>query len=274
MIKFRAMTFNVRGIFPSMNDGVNAWEFRSAFTAEVIRKYSPDVIGFQEMQKTHWNDYLAALPEFERSLGPEADNQEPYCYMSIFWKPDVFEKTDEGKFWLSPTPEVYSKGWGTSCVRSANWTRLRPKGGEGFELLFLDTHLDHGSRLAKIEGARLIAKRLEEIRRKSDLVLVTADFNSVPGSDVHSEFAGAGFADTFLASGRKDGPGVSTGHGFGRVPPDGMCRIDWILAKTSLPGVTFENATIATDNKAPLYPSDHYPYFVDVAIGQDGRHGC
>ena len=43
----RVMSFNVRGA-SHRSDGANLWEKRAAMNIETIRRYGPDVIGFQE----------------------------------------------------------------------------------------------------------------------------------------------------------------------------------------------------------------------------------
>ena len=42
---FRVMTFNIRGAVPG-RDGMNAWEYRALLNTAVIKRTSPDLIGF------------------------------------------------------------------------------------------------------------------------------------------------------------------------------------------------------------------------------------
>jgi endonuclease/exonuclease/phosphatase family metal-dependent hydrolase len=47
----RVLSFNIR--FGTADDGPDAWDFRKEDFAAVIKKYSPDVIGLQEVYKLH-----------------------------------------------------------------------------------------------------------------------------------------------------------------------------------------------------------------------------
>jgi hypothetical protein len=62
-IRMRIMSFNVRGAY-WVNDGVNHWPKRADLNSATIRKYTPDVIGFQEFQQGNHEYYQTALAEF------------------------------------------------------------------------------------------------------------------------------------------------------------------------------------------------------------------
>jgi len=81
MPAIRVMTFNIRGSSDAW-DEVNSWEKRAALNVETIKRYAPDVIGFQELQGANLETYLERLPEYSHVLGPEGGNHEPYDYES------------------------------------------------------------------------------------------------------------------------------------------------------------------------------------------------
>ena len=45
-----AMTFNVR--YATAKDGINQWENRKKDVLNLLKNYSPDIVGFQEMLKS------------------------------------------------------------------------------------------------------------------------------------------------------------------------------------------------------------------------------
>ncbi len=253
------MTFNVRGDY---DDGENGWEFRSALNISTIEKYAPDLIGFQEIQMVHWKIYEEELLNYQRNLGPRYDS----CHLSIFWNPSRFEIVDGGRFWLSTTPERASSAWNTACMRAANWVKLRLKSPTRSTLIFLNTHLDHVSGLARLEGARLITRMIEEIREPGQPAIITGDFNCDPGSEVHRYFLDAGYVDSYLKSGNEDGENAYTFHKFTGSRQQNQGRIDWILIASDPPLICPLNSEIIRDARGSLYPSDHYPVIVDLKL--------
>lgn len=263
MFTFRVMSFNIRGSF--VNDGENAWPNRRDFVCELIAREDPDLIGFQEMQTGNWDDFQRLLPQFGRIQGPPYNNQEPFCYPSVFYNRKMFEPVADGQFYLSPTPEEFSGGWRTACIRSATWIRLHHREA-GTNLLMLNTHLDHVSKSARLNGARLITHRLQDMRAPGEPIIVTADFNCDPDSPTYQNFARRGFIDTFLAAGNVDNPQVFTFHEFLGVRHQNYGRIDWILVQAGSAAVQASNARIIRDARPPVYPSDHYPVTVDLTV--------
>jgi endonuclease/exonuclease/phosphatase family metal-dependent hydrolase len=251
------MSFNIRGAFVT-SDGANIWENRAALNVKTIQRHAPDLIGFQELQTGNLDVYHQELPEYVFLRGPQYNNQEPFCYPTIAWKQARFSLVDSGEFWLSPTPEVFSGGWDTDCWRSALWVKLRCA-DTGGELVHLNTHLDHISELARVEGARLIVERTAAARQGSVPMLVTGDFNCNPGSAAHTAFLDDGFADTWQTVGNTDGDDTFTYHAFTGMRPEKARRIDWILLHDPAQSLEVVSSKIIHDQEPPLYPSDHFP---------------
>lgn len=260
----RVMSFNIRGaVHP---DGANAWPARAALNVATIRRHAPDLIGFQEAQQGNLETYRAALPEYQIRQGPRYDNAEPHGYAAIAWRPERLAIAASGGCWLSRTPERFSADWDTACVRVAHWASFRPAAG-GAEFLHLNTHLDHVSEPARVEGAALILRQLAGLAPADLPVIITGDFNCRPGSPAYRLFTDAGFADAHLAAGGSD-RGIHTFHGFkgaGFVPWDdgGPGRIDWVLTR----GLAARSCAIGRDEAPPLYPSDHYPIVAELTPG-------
>ena len=270
----RVMSFNVRGA-SHMRDGVNVWEKRAAMNVETIKRHEPDLIGFQEFQNENREVYEKELPNYTRLPGPVYGTAQVEEFAAIFFDPDRFEALDSGGFWLSDTPEEYSSSWGNEVIRSANWAVLRCR-ENGATFLHVNTHLDHVSEPARVEGNRLILRQTEEIRKsRGDLpTVVTGDFNCTPGTRPYGIFLENGFVDTFLAAGNEDDDDAYTFHAFkgARFTPDHTDkptgRIDWILVRDEAERVKISSHEILRDGdeEAGTYPSDHYPVLAQLQL--------
>ncbi|OPX40556.1 MAG: hypothetical protein B1H13_06920 [Desulfobacteraceae bacterium 4484_190.3] len=84
---------------------------------------------------------------------------------------------------------------------------------------------------------------------RKEPVILMGDFNDIPGSNVHQLL------------GRKERQDGFTHHGFTGIPQKG--RIDWILASSRF---AIRDAVIIQDHFNGRYPSDHFPYMVDLAF--------
>jgi endonuclease/exonuclease/phosphatase family metal-dependent hydrolase len=266
------MSFNVRGSFRDRGTS-NAWPERAVLNVETIRRCAPDVIGFQELQSGNLETYEESLPRYDYVPGPRYGNGARPSFNAIFFDPQRLRLLETGGFWLSETPERYSSSWGSRVVRSANWAYFESF-DTGLSFLHLNTHLDHVSKAARVEGSRLILRKTTELLRHygdDTPVVVMGDFNCRPGTPTYRNFAEGGFVDTYLAAGDEDGEGAHTFHAFkGSRYRDarsglGPRRIDWILLRD--PGRRLQPAShsIVRDHSGETYPSDHYPVLADLA---------
>ena len=271
--RIRVMSFNVRGSFRDRGTE-NSWRKRAAQNAATIRRYGPDLVGFQEFQWCNHRTYRKMLPEYQEIRGPMYGNARPFDFNAILFDPKRLEVLDSGGFWLSETPERFSRSWETRVARSANWALFRVVEADQI-LLHLNTHLDHVSMAARLEGSRLILRRLSEItgrHEEAPAIVVTGDFNSRPGSPPYLSFVEDGFVDTYLAAGNEEHPDAHTFHAFKGLtyresrPRQKPRRIDWILVKDARGLLRPASHRIVHDHdeNTGLYPSDHYPIFTDL----------
>jgi len=268
----RIMTFNIRGAI--YEDGLNHWRHRAALNAETISGCQPDLIGFQEAHLANLEYYEQHVPGFQFGRGTPYNNQEPYQHCAIGWNPASLRVNETGGFWLSETPEVHSGSWETNNIRSATWARCTWI-ATGLNFLFLNTHLDHISERARVEGARLIIQRLADLHDSMPAVVV-GDFNCPPNSAAYCLFREAGFQDAYLVAGYSDP--VNTFHSFqgpAYLPsPENADRIDWVLLRGWEGQGSLQGHEIVRVGQPPVFPSDHYPILADLDIIQpqgDGR---
>ncbi len=259
----RIMSFNVRGAL--YDDGENHWKRRGSLNVRTILRQAPDLIGFQEVHPGNLDVYQEQLQGFSWFQGPPYNDEEPFQYPAIFWNDERFRLVETGGFWISDTPDRHSGAWETACIRSVAWVRLVWL-ETGIVFIHLNTHLDHVSKEARNQGARLITQRLDAIARRETPVLITGDFNCMPASSCYRIFFEAGFIDTYLSN--RPHPRAWTFHNFKgeNFKPDkkGKDRMDWILARNWPDGCHVEQCSIVREAEPPLFPSDHYPVVADL----------
>ena len=294
MPPFKIMTFNIKGAY--FNDGENNWQHRWPLTVETIQRHAPDLVGFQEVQTPNQATLAEQLSEYDFELGPDTarENSTGHGYHNaIYWNPQRFEKVRSGSFYLSETPDVYSRDWDGSEVRGVTWVELRDQQTQG-SFLHLNSHFPHDIEWARIEAAKLICATFDTWHEDHPLpALMTADFNTraadhvdretintqpeqfqrwvesdmPPAAQVHRVFTGHGFKDTFREVGRADASTVNTFHRFmGQAFPRLGYRIDWILTLDGVQRWHTHACEIITDEAPPLYPSDHYPVLAEVEL--------
>lgn len=250
----RIMTFNIR--FLNTLDGPNHWQYRRELVLEVFRAYRPDLVACQEVTIPQLDDLAASLTDYQAFI--QHRDIDPTCqYPTIFYRPDTMAAADGDEFWLSLTPRVHrSVSWDSAFPRMLTYGRFRELHREPW-FYFGNTHLDHISAAARENGGRLI---LDLFQHQGAPAILAGDFNDLPGSPVHQLLTGpdSPFRDSWQVLQQPE-TGVSTQHRF-----DGLFfggRIDWILITEPF---RLKKAEIITYNQANRYPSDHFPYVVDL----------
>jgi len=275
MTVLRVMTFNIRGAPPE--DGVNVWENRMDLNLQVIKNNAPDLIGFQEAQTENLDVFHNDLKEYVCDSGKKANRPDRILFNAIFWKPEVLSCVASGSFYLSQTPEVWSKDWDSARVRLAHWVKFR-RMDSGFEFLHLNTHLDHISHQARVEGSKLILQQLAQLFPDPLPVLLTGDFNSPPepildgtGPTPYRIFQDGGLIDTYSVAPSANGGRKNTFHGFEGEKfiseGDGATwRIDWIMVLDRARSLQVKSCQTIRTAAPPIYPSDHYPVIADLEM--------
>lgn len=254
----RVMSFNVR--FPSPDDGANVWTARRDLLVEAVLARAPDVIGAQETYYEQGSYVVEKLPDYSwfgvGRTGTQRDE-----HMGIFYRRDRLKLKEHGHFWLSETPELPgSRSWGMDLPRMVTWGRFETPGGRRF--LMMNTHLAHRpeDEAARLSGVAVVAERFGRLAEGAP-VLMTGDFNDVPGGRVYDAFQAAGLRDVRLLAEVVEGP-EGTFHGFSglEIGP----RIDWVLCGPE--GWSFRRFETCTFNVGGRYPSDHFPVVADLGF--------
>jgi endonuclease/exonuclease/phosphatase family metal-dependent hydrolase len=251
------MTFNLR--FENDFDGENHWLNRRDFIVKTVLKYRPHVLGTQEGKPSMLEFLTENLRGYEISAGSR--HWDDYCqYPTLYYLEDHFTLVEGSEFWLSRTPTVHlSKNWDSAFPRMISHALLEMRESEK-QIWLAVTHLDHISERARIEGAKMI--RAWAVQRQAPTLLL-GDFNDFPNSEVHRILNKpfGPFSDSWQVMGKAEDQQSYTQHGFTGVPTKG--RIDWILATAEF---TVLDVSVVRDHKAGRYPSDHFPFLVDLDL--------
>ena len=262
------MTYNLKFASPTFQP---SWEVRREMQVDIIRQYSPDIIGTQEGLKEQI-DYLNDVLTEYVVIGEGRKGGDDDEHMAIFFKRDRFRLREMGSFQLSETPEVIGSGPEIN-PRMVTWARLalmtRPAAGESSpypadyrghwentrEIYLLNTHFfDRESQfLAKLNSTRLILDRIHSWDRFGEWtrerpVFLLGDFNSKPGGAVYK---------ALVQDDASNDPGLLKDS----IP--GGRGIDWILYRGNVEVLHYEKIDYNVDG---AYPSDHKPVLVKFRI--------
>lgn len=240
------MSFNLR--YASTAEP-NSWAVRRPVMAQLLLTERPALLGTQEGLYGQLSDVAHDLPDHYDWIGLGRAGGSHDEFMAIFFDTHRLRPLEFDHHWLSDTPHVVgSRSWGNTVIRMVTWVRFADR-LSGRQFVAVNTHFDHESANARLRGAEFVRDRL---RGQTLPVVLTGDFNDVPGSPAYATLT-ADLADTWL-TGRQTTPAYGTFHGFGPLVPDGP-RIDWILTR----GVTVESAAVNTFQRGGQFPSDHLP---------------
>lgn len=222
----RLMTFNIRT--ENKGDGRNNWEMRYQEVGAFISKSKSDIVGLQEVKHRQLIDLTKLLAGYNYVGVARDDSKEGGEYNPILYNSTRFNLLGNGTFWLSPTPAMPSYGWGASYRRIATWAILQDK--ETMKcIIVLNTHLDHNSEKARINGAALIKERISRMNNELPVVLM-GDMNSTSDSPTYAKLATAIFPLQDVCKAGKMGKGPDyTFHAFGQLPPDQRPKVDHIF---------------------------------------------
>ena len=183
--EIKVMSYNIR--LDVKSDGENQWEKRKDKVAGLMNYYEPDFIGGQEVQHHQLTYLLENLKGYNYIGVGRDDGKEAGEYSCIFYKKDKFNVLQQSTFWLSPTPDTVSKGWDAAIVRVCTYGLFKNKKTKQLFWVF-NTHFDHVGKVARLESAKLIIKKMQELNTKNYPIIFSGDFNSRPEAEPSNIF--------------------------------------------------------------------------------------
>jgi endonuclease/exonuclease/phosphatase family metal-dependent hydrolase len=257
----RLMTYNIR--LDLASDGANAWPHRRAWVAAQVQWLRPDLFGLQEVTPAQKADLAADLSRYRFLGGGRDDGKEKGEASPIAFDPQKLELIDSGLFWLSPTPDVPSKGWDAAYNRVATWARLRVRASRQV-VLAVNTHWDHIGVVARQQSARQMLRWLEANSKRCQPVLLFGDFNSGLDSEPMRLLTGSALGLKEARAASKTAPVGPTGtfNGF-KLDAPATGAIDHLLSGE---GVEVERYLVLSQVIDGRWPSDHFPVLIDVTL--------
>ena len=245
-------SFNIRG--SNMDTGVNAWSNRKKMVIREFSNYQYDIVCMQEPLIDQIQDFLSiGMYEWLGVSGQGTPDND--VFTPIFYNKKKLNVLDYGTFWLSETPDVVSRGWDGKFPRICTWAKFRDIENCRSFYVF-NTHLDHVGEVAKVEGARLICRKIKEMTTE-EAVFITGDMNSTPETPPIHTFLSE-FSNSREIATEKSGP-AGTAHSYGKLYPPS--QIDYIFVNEYISVI---KAVTITKNSDPVYMSDHYPIVITV----------
>lgn len=264
-VAMRVMTWNIR--YDNPDDGVHAWPKRRDELIGLIRSRQVDVLCIQEGLHRQVQFLTDGLPGFEMHGVGRDDGKEEGEYAAIFTRTGRFVCRGSGNFWLSPTPDVPSKGWDAALPRIVSWVKLYDSLAH-HELFVFNTHFDHQGVRARENSARLIREKVRAIAGEDPFILA-GDFNAGPKDSCYRILVTRSdqppfFTDAMLRSlAPHQGPLVSY-TGFPFTSTEQQERIDFIFVNEA---THVRRHAILDARRGPGYISDHLPVEADVVAG-------
>ena len=212
------------------------------YVSQVIKYYTPDVVGFQEVQKADANtNYPSSLSDYSviyykhgSSTGNNSLSEALNEYgNAIAYRNDKFTLLDSGREWLSTTPTTASRVEGSDYTRTFMWAKLQDK-HTGEIVVFVNTHLDYTGAQHDENGNLLYNPRLTQTEillsrtaeKFGDLpIFYTADWNFGTGSDAYNYMNSQGYyaTETLMADPYKPASTID----FCFVNPEKFYAVDY-----------------------------------------------
>lgn len=256
-----AMSYNIR--LDVKSDGDNQWDNRKQRLATLLNFYEADFIGLQEVLHRQLVYLKDSLKNYTSIGVARDDGKETGEYSNIFYKHEKYMLLQQSTFWLSPMPDTPSKGWDAALNRVCTYGLFKNKKTKQQVWVF-NTHFDHIGKTARLESAKLIIKKINELNTKNFPVILMGDFNSKPEDEpaqyIMSKMQNCrnnsqlvhGNAETFNAFKFLEKPSVN---------------IDYIFVPRQSNISVAKFATL-TDSYDMKYISDHFPVYAEIKIGK------
>lgn len=253
--QIKVMSYNIRCHAPD-DFGHKNWFYRANLVVGTIENAQPGIIGFQEVNSWQY-DYLCDVMPLYDSIIEYRDDIPVYSEgCPVFYRTDLYTLIDKGSFWLSETPDVMSKDWGSACYRICSYARLKDNFSEK-EFVIFNTHLDHVSDEARIKGIQVVLNKIEEFG--SIPAILMGDLNAVEDSETYRS-ATINFDDVKYQT--ENTMTSCTFQNWG-TELDRDC-IDYIL--TSKGDFEVDSYKVITDTYDGDYTSDHFPITAIVKL--------
>ncbi len=247
-----ALSYNIR--YDGHSDLAPDWSQRKGPIVAQLQSARPTIIGFQEVLKNQLDDLNKALPSF-RAVGVGRDDGKAAGeFAPIFFDTTRYLLLQSGTFWLSPTPDMPSKGWDAALNRICTYALLQSK-YDGKKLWVLNTHFDHVGEDARLHSAQLLIEKFAEFTQIVNApMLLLGDFNAEPDSPIYLLLK-ALFQDLSCSKRHRELCSEPTFNAFTLTASDDKI-IDYFFGSPGIVSIQFK---VLKEHFDRSYPSDHFP---------------
>lgn len=247
-INLMVMSFNMR--YNSTRDGINAFENRKPRIEEMLNRYSPDVIGFQEITPVMREWLVETFSQYYMvGAGRNADLSGESCLVAF--KKNLFDLVAADTVMLSSTPRVmgsrYEGSDQSECPRVYTRALLKHRDIKD-PFWFYNVHTDHKGSLARILASQQL---LGDITSHNRNFIMTGDFNALPEADEIKMLTANAVRKIVDVSENVGG----TFHAYGKK--ESPEKIDYIF--TDLRNKVVDCSIIEDEPVNDIYLSDHVP---------------
>ena len=255
--EIRIMSANVRCLNPQ-DLGKKSWFYRADLILKNIEAEAPTVIGFQEVTKWQYAYLCDTLSGYDSVITYRDDTlYSEGC--PVFYNTSLYNLKDKGSFWLSETPEVMSKGWDAACYRICSYVILEEK-ENGKQFVVFNTHLDHVSDTARINGIRVVLDKIAQFGGLPSVII--GDLNAAEDSETYRSVT-----ENFLdAKYQHENPQLRATYQNWRTELDRPCIDYCMISKT---GFTVNSYKVVQTTYDGVYPSDHFPLSVSLTLTEE-----
>ncbi len=252
----KIMTYNIK--FDNPRDSINNWDNRKLEVVSMLKYYEPEIFGLQEALEHQLNFIDQHLNDYSRIGVGRDDGKHKGEFSPIYYNNKKFSLIESSTFWLSDTDSVVSVGWDASMERICTYGIFEDK-LDNSKILVLNTHFDHKGKKAREESAKLIVRKVGEINKENNPVILMGDFNATLDSRTIETIKEKLVDGAELSKNGIYGPtGTFTGFKIGKIPEE---RIDFIFVK-NLKVSKYRHIDDMKKNNNFL--SDHLPVLLEL----------
>ena len=261
-----AVTLEAEKLYDSSGNLLTAMSFNNLVSSktdarterviEMVMKYLPDTVGFQETNSAWLNSLVSGLGSFYAYVGEGRDGGSNGEYNPIFYNKTKFKVVKSGTRWLSDTPEKASKYEESSLNRIYTYALLE-RISDGEQIMVINTHLEHTSDAARVKQIKVVLAFIQEYCKDYPIVL-TGDFNCTSSSSVYSTITKTSLSDS--ADVAMQAKRASTFTNYGKSDK----VIDFIFVTADKIGVS--SYKVCNEKINGDYPSDHHPVLIEYCI--------
>lgn len=252
--RLNVMSYNIK--FDDKRDSINNWERRKSRVIGLLKYHQPDIIGTQEGLLHQLEDIQSGLGKFKFVGVARDDGAQKGEYSAFFYDTTKLQVLKSGTFWLSKTPETPSKNWDAALPRICTWAQLEVK-DSGKQFYLFNTHFDHVGEVARLEGAKLIIQKINEVAVQLPVVLM-GDFNFTPDAEPYRLIIESLKDARKLSTTKPYGPEATfNAFNFSKMP---VRRIDYVFFR----GLHVVRYATLADSQNMSYPSDHFPILARI----------